>query len=74
MDENVLRVLGGPYDGAEIDLDYIFAGRMPDKICIGRSGRNWMHANYELDIDARGPCYRFTHSTSAATVSCGGAE
>lgn len=56
----VLPLVGGPYDGGELDVDYIFAGRMPDKIAIHKSGPDWRTASYDLDIDADGPYYRFT--------------
>lgn len=59
QDDGVLRILGGPYDGGEVDVEYIFAGKMPDKLAIGRPGPSWGSADYELDIDADGPYYRF---------------
>ena len=54
-DDDVIRLLYGPYDGGEIDRD-LFGGRLPNSIAVGGKRRS---AYYDLDIDAAGLCYRF---------------
>ena len=54
-DDEVIRILCGPYDGGEIDRD-LFGGRLPDSIAMGAQVRI---VYYDLDIDAAGLCYRF---------------
>lgn len=56
---DAVRVLGGPYDGAEIDVDYLFGGEPRGKLAIRMKGRRFRLAFYELDIDAAGECYRY---------------
>ena len=58
-DDGVLRMIGGPYDGGEVDAEYLFAGRTPDKLAIAPSKSPWRAADYDLDIDADGLYYRF---------------
>lgn len=64
IDEAVRPLIGGPFDGGEVDTEHIFAGRVPEKLGIGRGGADWMTASYALDAD--GTRYRFTGTESAA--------
>ena len=56
MDDDAVRLLGGPHDGAEFDADDLFGGRLPGGLAIASRVRV---AYYDLDIDAAGPLYRF---------------
>ncbi len=60
---DAVRVLGGPYDGLEIDADGLFGGRLPAEVVMPSGPARTRHAFYDLDIDARGECYRYARST-----------
>ena len=56
---DVLRMVGGPWDGSELDVEDLFAGRMPGALTIGPNQASGRLANYDLDIDSQGTHYRF---------------
>lgn len=59
MFDGFVRIVGGPYDGEEVDADEFFGGESPEKLAIGHSGPDWWIADHELDRDADGLYYRF---------------
>lgn len=51
-----VRMVGGPFNGAELDIAELFAGNAPASLAISIGGRL---AVYDFDIDAEGDCYQF---------------
>jgi hypothetical protein len=52
------RMIGGPLDGVELDLEELFGGRRHGALVIPLEGR---FAQYDLDEDELGrACYRFS--------------
>lgn len=54
-----VRIFGGPYDGAEVDLTVLFGERLPAGFAVPRRDAT---AHYERGDDADGPLYRFVGS------------
>jgi hypothetical protein len=49
-----VRMVGGPFDGEELDLDELFGSRRPQGLVIPFADRFALY-----DFDAEAECYRF---------------
>lgn len=59
MGERVLRLVGGPYDGSDVDADELFAGELRGRLAIHGRPRWWRVDYYDLDVDADRTHYRY---------------
>ena len=59
--DEVIPLVGGPYDGAEVDPGQLFAGEPPERLSVGSRSRGppWAAADYDLVPDGDGRVYRF---------------